>query len=1126
MAPGSPPETPCYARASFRETGESLQGEVVVTATDPRLGSLLDRRYRLLERVGEGGAGVVYRALHEEMDRPVAIKVLHPELFPSPVAFARFRREARAAGALVHPHAVTVFDFGRTEEGEPYLAMEYCDGGALSDRLAVSGALPGAEVVSLLAGVAAAVDAAHRQGIVHRDLKPGNILFAGEVAKVADFGLARMLESEDPGLTGGHAIGSPFYMSPEQCQGRPAGTASDVYSLGVIAYTLLTGEVPFRRGTAQEVLLAHLTEEPRSPDTLQPGLGRALALAVLRALAKNPDARPASAGQFLAGLEQALEQHTLESPVPALAVATLAPPGEAATASRSGTARLRRAMRERSSGGAPEPIGRGEELALLSELLEAAAAGSGQLVTIAGEPGAGKSTLAHAFLHRARLASPGARLALGRTPEHFGSAEAYSPFLDALGNLLASGERESLVPHLLELAPTWAVHFPGVASEAQAGAGETLAGMRSRDRMPREFAAFVAAIAPISGGRPLVLLLEDLQWADPASVDLLVYLAPRLDSLKLLLIGTYRPADIESQRHPLRAALASLGRGNLPWSEIAPAPFTGGEVAAFLERELGTPPPAELVEFALRRTEGNPLFLLNVLNHLLQSGAVIRDGDRVVLARSLASMDRIVPEGIVALIREKVDRLDEADRRMLSVASVEGLEFTAAVVARLTERDEMEIEERLRTLQAAHRLVEPIGELELAGGHSSQRYRFVHSLYQHAFYDALAPKRRAAKHLLTAEALTDLHTGRLETVRVALALHFEMGRDFARAIEHHLAAAELAAARNPRDARPLLAKALELAEKLPSDQSVVRRAELLIRLGRHDAETAEFAGDVELYARAEQAVSEALVLEPGSIEARTVLGLIHLERGENERAFLDFARALERAPAHAAAWDGLSYLFKNTGLWAASLAAQQRAAALDDRFAYSIRRLSVLIYEGRLDEARVEATALVQRRPKFAHYNYWRGIAAWYAGERSEARRWIEQAYALDPADPIAQGVLAFVLAADPGDPRGTGEPARARVRELLATAEPGAAADGTFTYWIAKVHAQLGATGAALDWIGKAARLGYWDAPWMRKDAALAALHELPEFVALTAEIEARQRAFRAFVAKESPVGIGLLPL
>jgi tetratricopeptide (TPR) repeat protein len=1090
-----------------------------LSASDPRLESLLDRRYRLLERVGEGGAGVVYRALHEEMDRPVAIKVLHPELFPSPVAFARFRREARAAGALVHPHAVTVFDFGRTEEGEPYLAMEFCGGGALSDRLAERGAMSVPDVIHLLSGISAAVDSAHRQGIVHRDLKPGNILYSGSIAKVADFGLARMLDSEEPGLTGGHAIGSPFYMSPEQCQGRAAGTASDIYSLGVIAYTLFTGEVPFRRGTAQEVLLAHLTEEPRSPQSLVPALGRALSLAVLQALAKNPDARPRSAGEFHAALVASLGERTLESQVPVrVSPGTTSAVAGGAVSGGTGTSRVRRALRDRSSGAPAEPIGREEELAHLSELLEAASAGNGQIVTIAGEPGAGKSTLVHAFLRRARQIAPGARLALGRSPENIGSTEAYSPFLDALGNLLAGGDRGGLVPSLLELAPTWAVHFPAIAADAEAAAGETLAGMRSRDRMPREFAAFVTAAAAGPAVRPLVLLLEDLQWADPASVDLLVYLAPRLEGLKLLLIGTYRPADVESQRHPLRAALASFGRGHLPWSEISPAPFAEREVAAFLERELGAPPPSELTAFALRRTEGNPLFLLNVLNHLLQSGAVSREGDRVVLQRSLDSMERIVPEGIVALIREKVERLDEADRRLLSAASVEGLEFTAAVAARLTERDEMEIEERLRALQAAHRLVEPVGDVELAGGRESQRYRFVHSLYQHAFYDSLAPKRRAAQHLLIAETLLALHAGRLETLRVALALHFEKGRDIPRAIEQHLAAAELAAARNPRDARPLLAKALELAAKLPAESSTERRAELLIRLGRHDAETAEFAGDVELYTRAEQAVSEALILEPGSVEARTVLGLIHLERGENERAFLDFARALEREPAHAAAWDGLSYLFKNTGLWAASLAAQQHAAGLDARFQYSIRRLSVLIYEGRLEEARAEATALVERRPKFAHYNYWRGIASWYAGERTEARRWIEQGHALDPADPIAQGVLAFVLAAD-----AAGEDDGARARELLATAEPGAAADGTFTYWIAKVHALLGDAEVALGWLRKAASLGYWDAPWMRHDAAIALLHPLPEFVELAQEIEARQRGFRAFVKKEAPASLGL---
>jgi tetratricopeptide (TPR) repeat protein len=354
-------------------------------------------------------------------------------------------------------------------------------------------------------------------------------------------------------------------------------------------------------------------------------------------------------------------------------------------------------------------------------------------------------------------------------------------------------------------------------------------------------------------------------------------------------------------------------------------------------------------------------------------------------------------------------------------------------------------------------------------------------------------------------------------VRAALAAHYEKGRDFAAAIAELLAAAETAAWRNPRDAGPLLERALELAAKLPESEVAARRAELLVRIARHEAETAEFAGDAALYDRAERVVSEALALEPESVDARTVLGLIHLERGQNESAFEDFALALGLDAAHGAAWDGLSYLFKNTGLWAASLAAQERAAALDPRFASSIRRLSVLIYEGSA-EAVPYAAALVGRRPKFAHYNYWRGIASWYAGDTRTARRFIEQAYALDPADPIAQGVLAFALAADAR--RGAdGLPSDlVRARELLASAEPGAAADGTFTYWIAKVHAQLGDAESALAWLERAAALGFWDAVWMRRDRALETLHGRGDFEALVDRIAEQRAAFVKFVDREAP--------
>jgi len=1049
---------------------------------DPRLGTLLDQRYRILRRLGSGGAGVVYEARHEEMDRRVAIKVLHGELFQSPAAFERFRREARAAGRLAHPNVVLIHDFGRAGDDEAFLVMELCDGGNLADRLAREGALAPATTLELLAEVAAAVDAAHAAGVVHRDLKPANILFAGGRVKVADFGLAKMFVGDDAQLTGAHAIGSPLYMSPEQCQGLAAGPASDVYSLGVIAYELLTGAPPFRGLTVQSILMAHVARAPEAPRALVAELPEAAETALLAALAKEPERRPRSAGELVAAL--------------AAGLAGLSPAALTSTGWRrapaAGPGRTSRTTRERSGTTAAEPIGREGELARLAELVARAGEGVGHLVTIGGEPGTGKSTLVGAFLRRTRDQLPAALVGLGRAAEHFASAEPYSPFLDALEALLAGPAREPLAAALTAVAPTWAAHFPSLVSAS--GGEELLEGRRSRDRMPREFAALVAELG---ARRPVVLALEDLHWADPASVDLLAYLAPRLADLPLLAVATYRPAEIEVERHPLRGLLGTLAQGSLPWSEIAPAPFGRAEVEACLRRELGAGVPPQLVDFGLRRTEGNPLFLLAMVNHLVSSGAVERAGGELRLVRSLRSIERIVPEGIAAVIRQKVERLEESDRRLLEAASVEGEAFSAAVAARLVDAEEVDVEERLRRLAARHRLVEPAGETEYPDGSSAQRFRFAHSLYQHAFYDELAPKRRELWHRRAAEELERLHAPRPAGVLAQLAVHWEKGREFRRAIDKSLAAADVAAWRNPKDARPFLDKALALASRLPEQEARAERARLLVRLGRHDAETAEFAGDVALYDTAERAVVEALELDPGSAEAETVLGLIHLERGENLRALEDFAKVIERAPDHAPAWDGLSYLFKNTGFWEHALAAHERAAKLDAKFAHSIRRLSVLIYLDRFEEAVAEAEALVARRPKFAHYNYWRGIAAFYAGDRAASRRWIERGYELDPADPIAQGVLAFSLAAE-------GETGPAR--DLLALAEPGAAADGTFTYWIAKVHALLGDAEAAREWLVRAAHLGYWDSPWMRKDPTLTPLAGQPAFIEHLAELDRRR--------------------
>ncbi|HWS55916.1 MAG TPA: serine/threonine-protein kinase, partial [Pyrinomonadaceae bacterium] len=291
---------------------------------DPLVGRTLDEKYRLDERLGEGGMGTVYRATHLLIERPVAVKVLNRRLVTDEAAKERFRREARAAGRLQHSNAVAVTDFGETRDGLVYLVMELLEGRPMRELLAREAPLDPARAVSLMLQVAAAVAAAHDAGVIHRDLKPGNIFVvqrpnAPHLVKVLDFGIAK-LAADDTGdgqphdtLTGtGVMIGTPRYMSPEQCDGVPLTPSSDVYSLGVILYEMLTGATPFTGATPLALALKHSAEQPRPPRELAPSVPPALEELVLHALAKSPQERPRDAGDFRRELYGVAERLGLE----------------------------------------------------------------------------------------------------------------------------------------------------------------------------------------------------------------------------------------------------------------------------------------------------------------------------------------------------------------------------------------------------------------------------------------------------------------------------------------------------------------------------------------------------------------------------------------------------------------------------------------------------------------------------------------------------------------------------------------------------------------------------------------------------------------------------------------------
>ena len=307
------------------------------------LGRTIGGKYAIESFLGGGAMGAVYRARQIDLERVVAIKVLHSELGSDPAFTARFKREAKAASRLDHPNSVRIFDFGEDPDGLCYIAMELLDGRSLFQVIKSDAPMPPARIVDLLRQVLAALAVAHEMGVVHRDLKPENIVIlqtpddeggVKEVVKVCDFGIAKIVASradvEAKGsekLTGqGSVLGTPEYMSPEQARGEPLDARSDLYSVGVILYELLTGKAPFEAETALGVLLKHIVETAMLPSQVRPSVDRHLEAVCVKAMSKLPGDRFASAREMRTEIGATLRTETpLQSALPMPLVAP-APP--------------------------------------------------------------------------------------------------------------------------------------------------------------------------------------------------------------------------------------------------------------------------------------------------------------------------------------------------------------------------------------------------------------------------------------------------------------------------------------------------------------------------------------------------------------------------------------------------------------------------------------------------------------------------------------------------------------------------------------------------------------------------------------------------------------------------------
>jgi serine/threonine protein kinase len=318
-------------RAAFEESvptverADAVQAATVV-AGDPLIGRVLDGKYEIISPLGAGGMGAVYRARRVLIGDDVAVKILHAKFTGDDNLVERFRREARAAAQLHHPNVVTIHDYGeaRGHEGFAYIVMELVSGEPMRDLLRREGKLETNRAVALMSGVCAGVGAAHRRGIVHRDIKPDNIIVAPadedsatERVKVVDFGIAKLRDmAHDATLTeAGAMVGTPFYMSPEQCKGEPLDARADVYSLGALLYEMLAGEPPFVAPSLTGIILKHINEPPPPmPQALR--VPPALQAAIIRSLSKDPNARQRDATEFARDLQAAAAQDSATAVIP------------------------------------------------------------------------------------------------------------------------------------------------------------------------------------------------------------------------------------------------------------------------------------------------------------------------------------------------------------------------------------------------------------------------------------------------------------------------------------------------------------------------------------------------------------------------------------------------------------------------------------------------------------------------------------------------------------------------------------------------------------------------------------------------------------------------------------------
>ncbi|RME49530.1 MAG: STAS domain-containing protein [Caldilineae bacterium] len=718
-------------------------------------GHLFRGRYLIERTIARNLLGTVLKATDTPLHRPVTLKILSPDFSRETVTY--FLNQIQSIVKLNHPHIVRVFDVG-TDGEYTFLVEEFVDSPTLADRLAdTEHPLSADEALDIALDIALTLEYAHSRGIVHTNLRPQNIFLTPEGIKLSSFGFGRLEK-------GRNLLEAPLlrwtaaYLAPEQILGQSLDARTDLYTLGVILYQIFTGRLPFE-GNDREVMEAHLHQQPVPPRHYKPHLSRSLEHLILKLLAKNPNERYASARQA----------RRISSGLVVSVGETVHPP--------------RRQL-----------VGRQAEMKALLKCWQEVRQGHGQIAFLTGEPGIGKTSLAQQF-----AAQSNAPVLLFGRCTHTPGQQAYRPFVEALETYFATVPPElfdadarrliagfaSLIPQVEKILPNLLPPPPLEPEQAQ-------------HRLVSNLIRFLKRAAQ---HRPWLLVLDDLQWADAPTLQLLRHLGHHLPGIPLLLVGIYQDTAL-TRGHPLQAVLRDLHR-HPGYHLIALNRLDRPETERLLASLWGHEVPSPIADRIFRHTGGNPFFVQEIANNLLDEGHItIKNGKWIAPQPEEIPL----PPGIREVVLQRIHQLRPDTQALLRQAAVLGTTFRFDDLCRMSGLPETEVLEHLDIALERKLIVESTGEVTL---------RFNQAEVQTILYDEIGPLRQRILHRQAGEAMEKRAMPEPERLSSELAYHFYKAGAWEKALHYTCHAAEQArAACDNQTARMGYTRALHLLDRL------------------------------------------------------------------------------------------------------------------------------------------------------------------------------------------------------------------------------------------------------------------------------------------------------------------------